>query len=153
MNSMRYALVLTVLLSLTASTNAAAAPAGPELTAMLRAFLAGASVNDAAAHDRFWAEELVYTSSRGLRFGKPDIMEGLESSGEPDENEPETVYSAEDIRVQQFGDTAVVAFRLLGAVQDGSGEVLEYFNTGTFVQREGEWRVVAWQATAIPEPE
>jgi hypothetical protein len=47
----------------------------------------------------------------------------------------------------------VVAFRLLGAVQDGSGEVLEYFNTGTFVQREGEWRVVAWQATAIPEPE
>jgi hypothetical protein len=25
-----------------------------------------------------------------------------------------------------------------------------YWNTGTFVKRDGEWRVVAWQATKIP---
>jgi len=28
--------------------------------------------------------------------------------------------------------------------------VLTYFNTGTFLRRNGAWQVVAWQATAIP---
>ncbi|HEU0106862.1 MAG TPA: hypothetical protein VFT38_11870, partial [Vicinamibacteria bacterium] len=32
-----------------------------ELTRLLREFLAGASRNDAAAHERFWAEDLIYT--------------------------------------------------------------------------------------------
>jgi hypothetical protein len=27
---------------------------------------------------------------------------------------------------------------------------MEYFNTGTFRKRDGEWRAVAWQATRIP---
>lgn len=150
---MKKLMLFFALLPLTMSTMAATAPDEAGLTAMLNDFLAGASVNDAAAHDRFWAENLVYTSSRGLRFGKAEIMEGMTSSEDSGEEEPETVYSAEDIRIQQFGDTAVVAFRLLGTLQDGSGEVLEYFNTGTFVRRGGDWRVVAWQATAIPETE
>jgi len=30
--------------------------------------------------------------------------------------------------------------------------VVEHFlNTGTFVKRDGEWRVVAWQSTRVPE--
>ena len=123
------------------------------LTGMLNEFLAGASTNDAAAHDRFWAEDLVYTSSKGLRFGKAEIMEGMSSESDSGGDEPEVVYSAEDIRIRQYGDTAVVAFRLLGSLQDGSGEVMQYLNTGTFVKRDGEWRVVAWQATVIPAPE
>jgi hypothetical protein len=36
-----------------------------------------------------------------------------------------------------------VAFRLVTATQ-------QYFNTGTFVKREGRWQAVAWQATKIP---
>jgi hypothetical protein len=27
---------------------------------------------------------------------------------------------------------------------------LQYFNTGTFLKRDGEWRALAWQATVIP---
>ena len=54
-----------------------------ELTAMLHDFLAGASQNDAAAHDRFWAEELVYTSSAGERRGKAEIMHGLSKPPRP----------------------------------------------------------------------
>lgn len=120
------------------------------LTQMLNEFLAGASVNDAAAHDRFWAEDLVYTSSRGLRYGKAEIMEGMSTDAEPAEDEPAVVYSAEDIRIRQYGSTAVVAFRLLGTPADDPDTILQYFNTGTFVKRNGEWRVVAWQATVIP---
>lgn len=39
------------------------------LEALLNRFLAGASVNDVATHDRFWADDLVYTSSNGTRLG------------------------------------------------------------------------------------
>jgi hypothetical protein len=34
--------------------------------------------------------------------------------------------------------------------KDLAPEVLYYYNTGTFLRRDGEWRVVAWQATRIP---
>ncbi len=142
-------LLLTLILSPTPAL-AEDAPGGAVLSRMLDDFLAGASVNDVAAHERFWADDLIYTSSRGLRFGKADILEGLEAEDDPGSQEPEVVYSAGDVRIQQYGTTAVVAFRLLGALQDGSGQVLEYFNTGTFVERDSEWRAVAWQATAIP---
>lgn len=38
-----------------------------------------------AAHVSFWAEDLVYTSSAGLRFGKAEIMAGFEESDANDE--------------------------------------------------------------------
>ena len=150
---MKNIIMLLVSLSFILSTSVRADSDEEALTGMLNEFLAGASINDAAAHDRFWAEDLVYTSSKGLRFGKAEIMEGMNSESDPDGDEPEVVYSAEDIRIRQYGDTAVVAFRLLGSPQDDSGEVMQYLNTGTFVKRDGDWRVVAWQATVIPAPE
>jgi hypothetical protein len=64
------------------------------------------------------------------------------------------VYSAEDIRIQQYGDTAVVAFRLVATSGSGAEAMIANFlNTGTFVKRNGEWRAAAWQATRVPEPE
>ena len=147
---MKNIIMLLVSLSFILSTSVRADSDEEALTGMLNEFLAGASINDAAAHDRFWAEDLVYTSSKGLRFGKAEIMEGMSSESDSGGEEPEVVYSAEDIRIRQYGDAAVVAFRLLGSPQDDSGEVMQYLNTGTFVKRDGEWRVVAWQATAIP---
>jgi len=124
-----------------------------ELAAMLNTFLAGASVNDAAAHDRFWAGDLIYTTSGGERIGKADIMSELSAPPAGSAAEPATVYTAEDIRIQQYGDTAIVAFRLVGTTSVAASdapEILYYYNTGTFLRRDGEWRVVAWQATRIP---
>ena len=116
---------------------------------LLNAFLAGASANDPAAHERFWAEDLVYTSSNGTRRGKPEILAGLNDAGAAG---PAMVYSAEDVDIRVYGDTAVVAFRLLGQAEDRP-QPAEFYNTGTFRKREGEWRAVAWQATRIPAPE
>jgi ketosteroid isomerase-like protein len=151
--SMKIFLSLLAVLSIALSTTASATSEEQALKQMLNEFLAGASVNDIAAHERFWDDDLVYTSSGGRRFGKADILEGMESEETPVTDEPEVVYTAEDIRIRQYGDTAVVAFRLLGSIQDGSAAVLQYFNTGTFVKRHGEWQAVAWQATVIPEAE
>jgi hypothetical protein len=69
-------------------------------------------------------------------------------AGPADANAPPTAYTAEDIRIQQYGDTAVVAFRLVGKTGGGEAAVVtNYLNTGTFVRRNGEWRAVAWQST------
>jgi hypothetical protein len=37
--------------------------------------------------------------------------------------------------------------------KDGATEVKNYLNSGTFLKRNGEWRVVNWQATVLPKPE
>ena len=124
-----------------------------DLVNLLNEFMAGATVNSAAAHDRFWAEELVYTSSNGTRFGKAEIMSGFDDAAEPSADEPAMVYTAEDVRVQLYGKAAVVTFRLVGTKPGTPPGVSEFFNTGTFLKRDGEWRAVAWQATKIPAAE
>lgn len=130
------------------------------LLSLLDEFLAGASVGDASMHDRFWASDLIYTSSSGARYGKAEIMLGL-TGGSDDAGQDESVeevtaprYWAEDQQVMVMGDTAVVAFRLVGETpQDGGAAPVTqyYFNTGTFRLRDGSWQAVAWQATRIPE--
>lgn len=142
-------LVLPVALPL--GVSASEAPAAQELTQLLRAFLAGASRNDAAAHERFWADDLIYTRSAGVRIGKADILASARAP-EPATPSPPTTYAAEDIRIQQYGGTAVVAFRLVGKAGEGKEATTQQFlNTGTFVKRNGEWRAVAWQSTRVPE--
>ena len=122
------------------------------LTRLLNEFLAGAGRNDATVHDRFWAEDLIYTRAAGARIGKAELMKGVRSALPVKPTDPKTVYSAEDVRIQQYGDAAVVAFRLVGTTEtEGKTKVSKFFNTGTFVKRGGRWQVVAWQATAIPE--
>jgi hypothetical protein len=118
------------------------------IRALLDAFLADSGT--AEQHERFWSDDLVYTSSDGSRTNKAEIMVGF-AKGEEKESLSTTAYRGEDIRVQLFGATAVVTFRLVGTPQDGSAE-RQYFNTGTFLKREGEWRAVAWQATVVPGP-
>lgn len=68
-----------VVIVIFASVNlrAQSAPAAAELTQLLNEFLAGASHNDVAMHDRFWAEDVIYTGSAGRRRGKADIMKDV----------------------------------------------------------------------------
>lgn len=150
----RFLLSAILLLSISSGLRAQTAPDAAELTKLLQDFLAGAGRNDIAMHDRFWADELVYTSALGRRKGKADIMRELRA--EPSTPKPEegtTVYTAEEIRTQQYGDTAIVAFRLVATTDKaGTKEVKNYLNTGTFLKRNGKWQVVAWQATAMPQP-
>lgn len=141
-------LMLAFMLASPANPETTAA-AAEELTQLLTEFLHGASRNDIATHERFWADDLIYTRSSGERVSKAEILENLRAG--PTATEP-AEYSAEDIRIQQYGDTAVVAFRLVGTTGSGPQPVVEHFlNTGTFVKRNGEWRVVAWQATRVPQ--
>src|SRR5687767_13373470 len=125
-------------LGVAASAGAQPAPDAGALTALLREPLAGASRNDGAVHERFWAPGLTYTSSAGRRMGKAEGLAGVRSAPRPPAGQPATTYTAEDVRVQQYGDTAIVAFRLVGeTTKDGRTEVATYLNSGTFLRRDG----------------
>ena len=152
----RLVLSIVLLLATTggASAENAPAPDAPELTRLLKEFLAGAGRNDVAVHERFWADDLIYTGSVGRRIGKPDILRDVraEAATPPKPDEPITTYSAEDIRIQQYGTTAIVAFRLVAtADKDAKKEIKNYLNTGTFLKRDGKWQAVSWQATTLPD--
>ncbi|MET0646548.1 MAG: nuclear transport factor 2 family protein [Pyrinomonadaceae bacterium] len=132
----------------------AQAPDAAALTNLLNEFLAGAGRNDPSMHERFWAEDLIYTGSSGRRVGKADIMRDVRSAPAPKATDPQTVFTAEDVRIQQYGDTAVVAFRLVGTTtRGGVTEVSKFLNTGTFLRRGGRWQAVSWQATRLPRAE
>ena len=150
----RILLSAILLLSVACGLRAEAAPDEAELTKLLKDFLAGAGRNDIAMHERFWADDLIYTSALGRRKGKADIMRELREEGPAKPSDETAVYTAEEIRIQQYGDTAIVAFRLVGTTDNkGTETVTNYLNTGTFLKRDGKWQVAAWQATAMPKKE
>jgi hypothetical protein len=152
---LKLASCLALMLPLAPLLGAEPAPDAPELTRLLKEFLDGASRNDPAVHDRFWAPDLIYTGSSGRRIGKVDIMRDMRPPVAPPSPVPTpappagpaTVYSAEDVRIQQYGDTAIVAFRLVGTTATSPPTVSRYLNSGTFLKRDGRWQVVNWQAT------
>lgn len=144
-----------VLILVTASAAfAQTAPDAAELTRLLNEFLAGASRSDPAIHERFWADDLIYTRSAGRRVNKAEVMRDVRSAPAPKPTDPKTVYTAEEIQIQQYGDTAVVAFRLVSTTEiGGTKQVASNLNSGTFVKRDGKWQVVNWQSTRMPRTE
>ena len=141
-----------LLLSIACGLRAQTSPDAAELTKLLKDFLAGAGRNDAAIHERFWADDLIYTASAGRRIGKADILREVREQGPPKPGDETAAYTAEDIRIQQYGDTAIVAFRLVATTDKaGAKTVANYLNTGTFLKRNGKWQAVSWQATSIPK--
>lgn len=131
------------------------APAGDArsgITALLTGFLA--QNNDPAQHERFWADDLVYTSSAGKVITKADIMKDVHAgaaaakanAGKP--APPGETYAAEDVLVRPYGEMAALTFRLVGHNPDGQTDY--YRNSGTFVRRDGRWQAVTWQATKVP---
>lgn len=122
-----------------------------ELETLLHWFLEGAS--DYETHKRFWADDLIYTSAAGERFGKNEILSGLRQNHQNNDN-GSAFYRGENIQIRLFGDIAIVAFRLIaefpGETTSEPAEFMSFYNTGTFIRSDGEWRAAAWQATRIP---
>ena len=151
----RFISMIVLLLVGGISLHAQTAPAAASLTSLLNEFLAGAGRNDPAVHDRFWADDLIYTRSTGVRTNKAEIMKGLKDPAPVAKpGDPVTVYTAEDILIHQYGKAAVVAFRLVITTTkpDSTKTVANNLNTGTFIKRKGKWQVVAWQSTVMPKP-
>jgi len=111
------------------------------LTDLVIEFLS--KVDDKDMHERFWADDLIYTSSAGSRFGKNVIMSGFGSDSD------KSTYSAENLSVNLLGDAAVVTLTLVRLT--AQGETLNYLNTTVFAKRKGAWVAVNHQSTKVPE--
>jgi ketosteroid isomerase-like protein len=125
-----------------------------ELTAMLQKFMDDAGHNNAAGFDTFFADDVIYTRSTGAVITKADIMKSVRGSSPV--LETTTTYTAEDVSVHEYGDTAIVAFRLVRHDEHSAGKppsISNYRNTGVFLRRNGKLQVVAWQSTIVaPSP-
>ena len=153
MRSLR-TIAFSVLMLAAVAAGAQAASAETQLKSLLNNFLAAASHSPASAEDkktfdRFFAEDVIYTRSAGVVISKGDIMKSFD---EPPAKDPrQGTFSAEDVVVHQYGDVAVVAFKLVQKLSDGARN--EFRNTGTFQKRDGRWQAIAWQSTKIPRQE
>ena len=170
----KFSIVFSAVLLMAAAAGAqstAESATAREVTGMLRQFLIDAARNDRAGFEKFFADDVIYTRAVGVVISKADILKSLDTDTPPADSK--TTYSAEDITVHEYGDTAVVAFRLVALTVRNEGkaetaktdtaktdtaktetartETESYRNTGTFLRRNGKWQVVAWQATKIAE--
>jgi hypothetical protein len=120
-----------------------------EVEALLREFLS--KVNEPAMHDRFWADDLVYVGAGGVKRTKAEIMKNVtEEAAKADASKTDASkkddgsYDAEDVKVRQYGEVCVLNFRL---VAKSEGKTSYYRNSGVFVENNGKWQAVSWQAT------
>ena len=151
MNFKNVVMIAAVVCSLAVGRASAQTKATEDVTALLHEFILNAGNGDRAIFDKFFADDVIYTRATGAVITKASIMEGL---GKPaPASEGKSSYSAEDVTVHEYGDTVIVAFRLVERTEhaDGKVETSHYRNTGTFLRRNGRWQVVAWQATKISE--
>ena len=124
------------------------APAKQELIALVQEFLKNVPANKRETYDRFFADDVIYTRNSGQVVTKKDI---LADAGNPSAARANATFSGEDFTVHQYGEMAVVNFKLVMHPKDPSAATRSFRNTGRFVRRNGQWQAVAWQATPIAE--
>src|SRR5690242_7774979 len=120
-----------------------------ELIAVVQNFLKDVPKNERATFDRFFADDIIYTRGTGQIVTKKDILTDTGTSTAPRAN---AKYEGEDFQVHQYGDLAIVNFRLvMHATEENKPVTRTFRNTGTFMKRNGRWQAIAWQATPIQE--
>jgi len=125
------------------------APAKQELITLIQKFLSDVPQNERATFDRFFADDVIYTRGTGQVITKKEILADTGNSTAPRAN---ATYEGQDFQVHQYGDFAVVNFRLVMHATENETPVMRTFrNTGTFTKRNGQWQAIAWQATPIAE--
>ena len=93
------------------------------------------------------SDDLVYTHSTARQETKSEFIGAL-SSGR-------TKYQSierEDVKVQEYGETAVVTGHAKFHVNANGNDVrFEVKFTDVYVKRGEDWQMVAWQSTKVPD--
>lgn len=139
-----FMMILVVLFGLSGSSLVKAGE--DEILMVVDKFLQGASVGDPEIHDRFWAEDLIYTSSNGTRFGKAELMAGMEGQEPTPADDVSVWYHADDFHVNYIEHVAIANFTLV-ARNEVTGEEERFLNSGVFVLRDMRWQAINWHAT------
>ena len=101
---------------------------------------------DIAVVDKLLAPELVYTHGDGRVIDKAAFIADLKTG-----DFQYTSIEPGDLKVQIFGDTAVVTGGAgMKVVNKGAPAQIRIRYTNVQVRRNGGWQMVAWQATRLP---
>lgn len=103
---------------------------------------------DVEALDRLWSDDITVIVPGMQPFTKKDLLEMWRSM-----KVTFTRYETSDLRVHIDGATAVVTGRLRRS-RDFGGRVRDedWLYTKTYARFEGEWQVVAYHASTVPDP-
>ena len=133
------------------AAGAAAAPGASPAEAVLaleservRAMTAG----DLAALDRNFADDAIYTHSTGVAETRSEFIGQIRSGARR--------YGAltlADLKARPAGTAVVVTGSMRGSVEaEGKTIPLALIYTATYAERAGQWKLVAYESTKLPEP-
>ena len=102
---------------------------------------------DIAKLNELIADDLVYTHSSARLDTKQSLIGAMEAG--------RTVYTAvvpSDVKAQEYGDTVVLTGTARISVNSG-GNAMNFGVrfTDIWVNKGGNWQMVAWQSTKLPE--
>ncbi len=119
-----------------------------EVLELDHAFNLAVGANDAAALDKIIADDCILTNTLGKSFGKCTRVSLTQSGSLVFDS-----YTADDIKISIYGNTAVVTERNTSVARAGQDPVHtgQFRYTRVYVQRQGRWQLVAAQKTRIAE--
>ena len=119
-----------------------------EILALEKRRIEAMTNQDAKALDEILADDLMYTHSGGRTETKAEFISNSTKAGG-------TRYhglTQEDVKVRQYGDTAILTGHGIVHVESNSGDrkfPIRFIDI--YVKQDGAWRMVSWQSTKLPE--
>ena len=107
------------------------------------------------ALERIYADDIMFTGVTGEICGKAALMDearrGANARQAPVEGKPAVVsYDKDDIRIVVQAGVGIASYRFLVRVQMGDKEThRRYRTTNVWIQREGQWTVVAAHTASL----
>ena len=102
---------------------------------------------DVSALNGILADDLVYTHSSAKVDTKQSLLGGMEAGT--------TVYTSiepSEVQAQAFGDAVVLTgVARIGVTSSGRPLNFGVRFTDVYVNQNGQWQMVAWQSTRLPE--
>lgn len=118
-----------------------------ELMRLQREVDAAETKRDFAALDRLLADGYIFTAPGGAVSDKKQLVEDIRNAAP----EPEQTLEYDDVKVYDYGNSAVVNCLLTvkGRGKDGKDYTNRYRNTVTWVKRKDRWQMAAIHASRI----
>jgi ketosteroid isomerase-like protein len=102
---------------------------------------------DIATLNALISDDLVYTHSTARLDTKKSLIEAMESG--------KTVYTSvvpSDVKAQDLGDTVVLTGTArIHVLSNGKPNSFGVRFTDVYTNKGGQWQMVAWQSTRLPE--
>lgn len=120
---------------------------GQKIIALDRKRMDAMTKKDIATLNALLSDDLVYTHSSARLDTKQSLIGAMESGT--------TVYTAvepSDVKAQDFGDTVVLTGAArISVTSNGNPINFGVRFTDVYVHKGGQWQMVAWQSTRLPD--